>query len=127
MPVGSGVAFAATFTVTDTLDGGPGSLRQIILDANASPGADAINFKITGAAGSVRTITLPTEPHDITETVSIDGHRQPVASADALRSVADSDTVFGALYGPSFVLTGYFGRLRRNLDDAPDANFSGHD
>ena len=27
-----------TFTVTNTLDSGPGSLRQAILDANANPG-----------------------------------------------------------------------------------------
>src|SRR5260370_30103312 len=33
----------STFTVATTVDGGPGSLRQAIVDANASPGADTIN------------------------------------------------------------------------------------
>lgn len=33
-------AQAATFTVTSTADSGPGSLRQAILDANATPDAD---------------------------------------------------------------------------------------
>ena len=36
----------ATFTVLNTNDAGPGSLRQAILDANATPGLDAINFNI---------------------------------------------------------------------------------
>ena len=40
---------AATFTVTNTNDSGAGSLRQAILDANASAGADLIDFSIPGA------------------------------------------------------------------------------
>ena len=41
-------AFASTFTVTNTNDSGAGSLRQAILDANASPGLDTITFAIAG-------------------------------------------------------------------------------
>src|SRR4051812_23145321 len=42
------------FKVTNLLDGGAGSLRQAILDANTTPGADEITF-----ASDVRgTITL---------------------------------------------------------------------
>jgi hypothetical protein len=37
---------AATFTVTNKEDIGPGSLRQAILDANAAPGADEIVFAL---------------------------------------------------------------------------------
>src|SRR4051812_29317704 len=43
--------FSATFTVTNTLDAGPGSFRQAILDANATAnagGPDLINFNIPG-------------------------------------------------------------------------------
>ena len=47
--------------------------------------------------------------------------------AAALKSVTDSDTVFTALYNPSFVLMQYYGYLRRNPDGAPDLNFSGYD
>ncbi|HEX8339148.1 MAG TPA: Calx-beta domain-containing protein, partial [Pyrinomonadaceae bacterium] len=47
--------------------------------------------------------------------------------AAALQSVLDSDSVFSALYNPSFVLMQYYGYLRRNPDDAPDNNFSGYD
>ncbi len=37
---------AAIFTVTNTLDSGAGSLRQALVDANASAGADTIIFNI---------------------------------------------------------------------------------
>ncbi len=42
------VARAASFTVTNTDDSGPGSLRQAILDANAAAGADTITFGVSG-------------------------------------------------------------------------------
>jgi len=38
---------AATFTVISTNDSGAGSLRQIVTDANAAAGEDAIQFQIT--------------------------------------------------------------------------------
>lgn len=46
--------------------------------------------------------------------------------AAALRSAAESDSVYGAQYNPAFVLMQFFGYLRRNPDDAPDGNFSGY-
>ena len=39
---------AATFTVTNTSDSGPGSLRQAILDANALEGDDLIAIQHPG-------------------------------------------------------------------------------
>jgi predicted outer membrane repeat protein len=39
-------AHAATFTVTNTDDLGPGSLRQAVEDANTAAGTDVINFQI---------------------------------------------------------------------------------
>lgn len=62
-------AHAATFTVSTTADAGPGSLRQALLDANASAGADTVVFNLP--ASSV--ITLSTGEIDITETVTITG------------------------------------------------------
>ncbi|HZI17027.1 MAG TPA: SBBP repeat-containing protein [Pyrinomonadaceae bacterium] len=47
--------------------------------------------------------------------------------AAALRSVADSRSVFNRQFNPGFVLSEYFGYLRRNPDDHPDSNFSGFD
>jgi hypothetical protein len=40
---------AAAFTVPNISNSGPGSLRQAILDANTSPGADTIDFNIPGS------------------------------------------------------------------------------
>ena len=39
---------AATFTVTNLDDAGPGSLRAAIISANASPGFDVIEFTVGG-------------------------------------------------------------------------------
>src|SRR5438128_1636571 len=47
----------STFMVENLADGGPGSLRQAILDANALPGADLIRVAPAARDG---TITLTT-------------------------------------------------------------------
>src|SRR5271165_790374 len=47
----------ATFTVTNNADGGPGSLRQAILNANTAPGKDTINFNIK--VGAISEVALP--------------------------------------------------------------------
>ena len=66
---------AATFTVTNTTDGGLGSLRQAIVDANANSGTDTINFDIPGPGPhTIQPLSaLPT----ITDAVIIDGASQP--------------------------------------------------
>ena len=46
--------------------------------------------------------------------------------AAALRSVAESNTLHQAELNKAFVLSQYFGYLKRNPDDLPDANFSGY-
>lgn len=54
------IAPMATFSVTNTNDSGAGSLRQAILDANSSPGADDITFNIgAGAQSSIRPAAIP--------------------------------------------------------------------
>ncbi len=66
---------AATFNVTTTADAGAGSLRQAILDANATAGADVVTFNIPGAGPhTIQPVSaLPT----ITEAVTIDGWSEP--------------------------------------------------
>lgn len=44
----AGPGQAATFQVLNNSDGGPGSLRQAVLDANNTPGSDSIEFLTTG-------------------------------------------------------------------------------
>jgi hypothetical protein len=46
--------------------------------------------------------------------------------AAALRSVVESNTLQNAEFNRAFVLLQYFGYLKRNPDDAPDADFSGY-
>jgi hypothetical protein len=65
----------STFTVANTNDSGPGSLRQAILGANANVGADTIGFAIGG--GGVQTINLKSYLPAITDTVTLDGTTQP--------------------------------------------------
>ena len=76
---------AATYTVTNTNDSGPGSLRQAILDANANPGADTIQFAVSGAGcdgGGVCTIQPQSALHSLTSPVTIDGYTQSGAAAN---------------------------------------------
>jgi hypothetical protein len=67
--------FADPFTVTNTADSGPGSLRQAILNANANPGVDVITFDIQASGPlSIKPLSaLPT----ISDPVTIDGSTQP--------------------------------------------------
>lgn len=62
----SPVVSAATFTVDSDDGSGPGTLRQAILDANASPGRDEIRFAIDS-------LRLPPPFPPITDPVDIDG------------------------------------------------------
>ena len=49
------------------------------------------------------------------------------ARARALRDVAENKTLAQHEFNRAFVLMQYFGYLRRNPNDAPDANFDGYD
>jgi predicted outer membrane repeat protein len=64
---GSPAVPAATFIVSNLSDSGAGSLRQAILDANASPGADVIEVTVAGAVNLLS--ALP----QITGSVTIQG------------------------------------------------------
>jgi parallel beta-helix repeat protein len=75
-------AVPATFTVTNTNSSGAGSLRQAILNANASPGADTIAFNIGGAGVHVLlpTTALPA----LTGPTAVRGATQPGFSGSPL-------------------------------------------
>src|SRR4051794_18030513 len=65
---------AATFNVSNKNDTGSGSLRQAILDANANPGPDTINFQILGFPPY--TISPASALPPLTESVVLDGTTQ---------------------------------------------------
>lgn len=87
----------ATFTVTNAADSGAGSLRQAIIDANASPNqngtADTIAFQFPVAT----TIALTSELPAITDSVNIDG-------------------TTAAAYKPDTAFVGYNGNLAVTID-----------
>ena len=57
LPQSASAAANPTIAVTSAADGGPGSLRQAIIDANAAPGADVIAFDLGEQPGAVSVIT----------------------------------------------------------------------
>src|SRR4051794_23894067 len=65
----------ANLVVSNADDGGPGSLRQAILDADAAGEASTITFAIPGAG--VHTIAPGSELPAVTAAVTIDATTQP--------------------------------------------------
>jgi hypothetical protein len=72
---------AATLTVTNTNDFGPGSLRQAILNASAAPGADTIVFNIPGTGVHTISPLSPLPPLTDDAGVTIDGATPSLAQA----------------------------------------------
>jgi len=96
-------AQAATLTVTNTADAGAGSLRQAVLDTNASPGPDSIDFNLTVIPA---TIYLSTGQIGINDDLTITGPG------------ADQLTIDGGAASRLFHITGSPGNLS-------DVNLSG--
>jgi hypothetical protein len=89
----------ATFTVTNTNDSGPGSLRDAINQANQNPGPDLINFNIPGAGPQV--IQPLQDLPAISDSVTIDGTTQPGFAGSPLVEV--NGTNLGADQAALFV------------------------
>jgi hypothetical protein len=68
LALGSG-AWGATFTVSSAADSGPGSLRQAVLDANASAGHDTVLFNL----GLPAVVGLTSGQITVTESVTLEG------------------------------------------------------
>ena len=84
-------ALASDFTVANHHDSGPGSLRQAVLDANATPGPDTILFdsRVTG------TILLTSGALTVTDPLTLEGPGRDVlmidgAAVPAILQVEDS-------------------------------------
>jgi hypothetical protein len=106
----------AAFSVTTEADVGPGSLRQAVLDANATPERDGITFAIPTAAGVTPTIRPLSPLPAVTAPLVIDGGswrgggvqpprvnldgRAAGAGADGIVLSAEQSAVYGmAIYG----------------------------
>lgn len=74
-----------TLVVTNANDSGAGSLRQAILNANADPAFNRIEFDIPTASGQCA-VLQPASPYpDITASVLIDGTSQPGSAVNTLQ------------------------------------------
>src|SRR4030095_1233114 len=98
-------AAADTFVVDNTVDPGDGTcdspgctLHEAIDAANANPGADTIEFNISGAGVHTTALTMPLPT--ITEAVTIDGYTQPGASENSL-AVGDNAVLLIQIDGTS--------------------------
>jgi hypothetical protein len=87
-------AQAATFTVVNTANNGPGSLRSMINAANMTAAADEIVFAIPGAGPHV--ISLNNDLPFVTNPVTIDGYSQPGAAAATAAAPANPKVVIDA-------------------------------
>ncbi len=104
---GASPGTAATLTVTNANDSGPGSLREAISNANATNGLDTIVFQIPGTG--VHTIAVASAFPSITDPVVIDGTTQPgytnqpvielngasALNSDGFRLVAGNSKILG--------------------------------
>lgn len=80
---------AAVFTVTSTASSGAGTLSQAIVNANATAGADTINFNIAGAGVKIIFGGFPA----ITETLTINGYSQPGSAPNTAAAGATNAVV----------------------------------
>jgi hypothetical protein len=87
----------SVLTVTNTNDSGPGSLRQAILDSNATAGTQTIAFNIAG--GGVRSIVPASILPTLTDPVVIDGYTQPGSSPNTLAEGSNA-VILIELVGP---------------------------
>ena len=127
---------AATFTVTNMDDSGAGSLRQAILDSNATAGQkDTIAFNIPGTG--VRTITPRSSLPLITDPVIIDGTTQPGFAGSPIIELNGANTggTIGLIFSAgSSVVRGLVinrfngsGITLRGIGNAVEGNFIGTD
>jgi len=103
--VAAAASSGLTLTVTNTNDGGAGSFRQAILDANASAESDLIQFAIPGS-GPHTIVTFT--PLNVSGSVLIDGYSQP-GSAWNSDPIADNAVIQVELLGQGtdgLVITG---------------------
>src|SRR3954447_19592455 len=87
---------AATFTVTTLEDGVPGSLRAAVLNADNTPGADTIDFDVTG------TIPLAGSLPNLSDDATTAGPGAASLTIDA----QNADRVFSVVSGTTATVSG---------------------
>lgn len=90
---------AITYTVNNNNDSGVGSLRQALINANSSSGADTINFDVSVTG----TITLSSSKLEINDDVVINGPGADILAIDGGNDITDT-TLTIINYFPVFYL-----------------------
>ena len=132
----AGMAHGGTFTVTNTADSGLGSLRWAITNANANPGANTINFQISGTAPF--TINLSSALPAVTDQVTIDATTQtgysgtPVvelngASAGSSAIGLQLNSAFNTIIGLAINRFFSYGVVLSGVSNVIQGNFIGTD
>ncbi len=78
----------ADFSVVNTNDSGPGSLREALLAANQSPGRDRILFDIPG--DGLKVIRVTTQLPTIDDPLEVDGFSQPGSRPNSALTLDDA-------------------------------------
>src|SRR5205814_1869857 len=99
------------------------SRSEFTSQASFAPGVAAATYVDALFANSGATPTAA----ERSAAISAYGSGDTAGRAAALKSVIESGSAFNKIYNDSFVLMEYFGYLRRNPDESPDANFNGYD
>lgn len=119
------LALSATFTVTNTLNTGAGSLRDAITTANGSAGPHLINFNIPGAGP--HTISVSSVLPTLNRAITIDATTQPGYGGTPIVRITKSAGSYGglnigaadcAVYGLEIFGFGYWGI--QVINDASD-------
>jgi hypothetical protein len=105
------------FYVLNEADSGPGSLRQAILDANATPGFNALTVQIPGAYA--HTVNLSSPLPEVTDAISLDNLAISTLNShafDGLVLASDNSTITVTVHG---FRTGIVVRGNNNQIGAP--------
>src|SRR5947207_1639616 len=90
----------STLVVTNLDDSGAGSLRQAILDANSSTGADLITFAVAGTISLLSALPTVTDGVDIDATSAPGFSGTPVVAIDGANAGLFADgLVFASVSG----------------------------
>jgi parallel beta-helix repeat protein len=81
------------FTVINTNDSGRGSLRQVILNSNARPGRDTLDFKIPGPGPYTIAVLSPLPA--LTDPASLDAATQPGYAGSPIVEVTPANPAIG--------------------------------
>jgi hypothetical protein len=98
----------SSFTVLNTNDSGPGSLRQAILDANAATGSSQIIFNI--GSGGAQTIAPASNLPGLGSSITLDATTQPGFSGTPIIVLSGQNLNFGScldLAGNNSAVSGF--------------------